>query len=72
MKGFVVNHPEPRPVRYTRVFSEEELISALSMYLEANGISVPQGNTFVWGIEDHHRRAISSETVTLVIDSFNI
>lgn len=47
MQGFISHTPAPQPVRHTRMFSKEEVIKALSLYLEVNGVSVPEGKTFL-------------------------
>ena len=67
MLGMTKNVPEPQKTRYTRRFEMEELKVALREYLERNGVKVPDGESFVWGVEngiygDCHRR------ITFVVD----
>lgn len=71
LPGFIVHTPNPQPVRHTRIFSKEEVIKALSLYLEVNGVSVPEGKTFLWGLEPRDCHGDSEESVTLVIDSIS-
>ena len=71
MQGFSVHTPDPQPVRHTRMFSKQEVINALSLYLEVNGVSVPKGKTFLWGLETRDCHGDSEESVTLVIDSIS-
>ena len=66
--GFSSYVPDPQPVRHTRIFSEEEVAIALAFYLRANGIEVPEGRTFVWGIEDRECHGGYKSHVTLVVD----
>ncbi len=67
MLGFESRRPEPQPIRHVRKFSKDELIQALTMYLEHNGVKVPVGETFVWGLEKSIRPETES-TISLVID----
>lgn len=66
--GFSSYVPDPQPVRHTRIFSEEEVAIALAFYLRANGVEVPEGKTFVWGLENRECHGEYKSHVTLVID----
>ena len=47
IKGMTVIPPTPRHIRQFRSFNRAELLEALRLYLECNGIEVPQGREFV-------------------------
>lgn len=66
--GFSSHVPAPQPVRHTRIFSEKEIATALAFYLRANGVEVPEGKTFIWGIEDREHHGAYESHITLVID----
>ena len=66
--GFSSYVPDPRPVRHTRIFSEDEVAIALAFYLRAHGVEVPEGKTFVWGIEGRECHGGDERNVTLVVD----
>ena len=70
MEGFKANVPNPQPIRHTREFDKEELAKALIFYLNRNGVQVPAGKTFIWGLENSDYG--EDEKVTLVIDEFQI
>ena len=66
--GFSAYVPEPQPVRHTRLFSEQEVATALAFYLRANGVEVPEGRTFLWGLESNECHGKYESHVTLVVD----
>ena len=66
--GFSSHVPTPQPIRHTRYFCKEEVAEALKFYLRAHGVEVPEGRTFVWGIETKACMGDEEETITLVID----
>ena len=67
MLGMTKNVPEPQKTRYTRRFEMEELKVALREYLERNGVEVPDGESFVWGVEDGIYGAC--RRITFVVDA---
>ena len=69
MEGFKTCVPMPQPTRHTREFGKEELIKALTSYLRNQGIQVPVGKTFIWGLSDRHSGYDEEPKLTLVIDS---
>lgn len=69
MEGFKTQVPTPRPTRHTREFDKDELIKALTSYLRNQGIQVPVGKTFIWGLSDSDIGYGEEPKLTLVIDS---
>ena len=67
MLGMTKNVPEPQKTRYTRRFEMEELKVALREYLERNGVEVPDGESFVWGVENDSYGF--SRRITFVVDA---
>ncbi len=61
-------HPPDRPcTRHKVAFSKSEVIEALSDYARKGGLSLPDGECFVWGI-DQTRSPGYEESLTLVVD----
>lgn len=50
--GMRTEVPKPQPVRHTRRFNREEIIAALTLYLQHNSVSVPEGKTNLWGLDE--------------------
>ena len=56
--------PKPEPVRVTVQFSREKLIEALTWWCAAQGIDLPDGKAYVYGLDTMYRD--ESESLTLV------
>lgn len=65
MQGMTKSVPEPQPIRYTRVFTKDEVIFALKHYLESAGVKVPKGRDFLWGLEVDSRGYCSPATLVI-------
>lgn len=60
--------PETRPRRVMVDVSEKDVAEALRMFLTANGVALPPGDTFVWGIE---YRDGAPRKLTICVDERN-
>ena len=76
--GMTKIEPRVETTRYTRRFTKNEIIDALRLYLESNGVIVPDGICYLWGLEhngycrstfcDDNNDDISGDGITLAID----
>jgi len=65
IEGFKTTKPKPEPIHHSRSFTEGEIISALTLYMERNGIEVPKGKVLLYGLMDDYPR---TKMLTLRID----
>ena len=75
--GMTKIEPRVNPIRYTRRFTKNEIVDALRLYLESNGVIVPDGICYLWGLEhkEYYRSPfrddnddILGDSITLAID----
>lgn len=63
-----VSRPEPKPIRHTVRLTGPELVEALRDYAAKNDIDLPEGDSFVWGLDNQQPR-IDDTRLTLVVDA---
>lgn len=67
--GFSKKKPEPQPTVYSREFTQKEILSALSLWLESNGINMPSGEIRLYGLKQDRDDFSKSPTLKMSITS---